>query len=153
MTEKQATESLSQQADQNVDPVQFTPVNIYTTFRAEFAVEGPDLIFHFFLPPEVIGAGEMLAGHPVRLKELDTRVRKYWLDHFPRTLDVVARGFFKAEAPRLQASYVEEYELKSWWLRCFGFANQGLDPAARCQLFLEHLDQALDAVKVNVLLV
>jgi hypothetical protein len=152
MTGDQATETLKQQGAQNVEPIRFTQVNDYTTFRAEFAVEDGDLIFHFFLPPEVIETAKKLAEFPARLKDFEDKVRKYWLDSFARTLDVVARSYFQAGPERLAAQYIDDYELKSWWLRCSGFGH-GLAPEDRANAFLEKLDQALDALKVNTLLV
>lgn len=137
MTKEQAPEMLSQQDDQNVLPLQFTKVDDYTTFRAEFAIDGDDLVFHFFLPPEL----ESAKG-PV----LQQRIEKYWKDGFPRSLDVVARDFFKAEFPRLKAAYTQE--LSSWWLRANGFAAV-LDAGARARAFIQRLDQALDALNVN----
>lgn len=155
MTETQAPDLLKQQGDTRADDIQppkFTQVNDYTTFRAEFAIEEGDIIFHFFLPPELLEAAKKLAEFPVRLKELDEKTRKYWLDGFARTLDVVARGYFQAGPERLAATYIDDYELKSWWLRCSGF-GQGLSPETRASAFLEKLDQALDALKVNTLFV
>ena len=139
MTEDQAPEMLKTQDDQSVLPIQFIKVEEYTTFRAEFAFDGDDIVFHFFLPPE-------LEDLQKKGPSINQRVDKYWKDSFPRTLDVVARDFFKVEFPRLKAAYTEE--LQSWWLRAFGFSD-GLDPEARCRMFIARLDQALDAVNVN----
>ena len=155
MTETQAPEILKFQGDTNasdIQGVQFTQVNDYTTFRAEFAIEEGDFIFHFFLAPEVLARAQELQGdiHKKQLLELEALVKKYWLDSFPRSLDIVARNFFQAGPERLKATYIDDYELKYWWLRCQGYADQGLNPEARCQAFLEKLDQALDAVKLNV---
>ncbi len=154
MTETQALGMVNTPQDsQNVEPKKFTQVDDYTTFRAEFMIEDGDIVFHFFMAPELLEAAKKLAEYPVRLKTLDEVVRKYWLDSFPRSLDVVARDFFKTDNKRLAATYVDDYELKSWWLKAKGFANEGLNPAARALALCERLDQALDAVKVNLALV
>lgn len=141
MTETQAPEILKQQDEQGVAALQFTPVDDFTTFRAEYAIVDEDLVFHFFQPPEHVGAIE------AKQTALEPRLNHYWMDSFPRTLDVVARDFFRAESPTLRAAYTEE--LKSWWLRGFGMAAVAT-PDARAKLFLQKLDQALDAVNVNV---
>lgn len=152
-------EAVSHPSDLNdgaeIEPKRLTPINDFTTFRAEFIVEDGDIMFHFFLAPEVQAKVDELAGVPARLAAFDTKVRHYWLDSFPRSLDVVARSFFNADKDRLEASYVEncaEIEIKSWWLLAKGFANEGLSPELRAKAFCEQLDQALDALKVNLLL-
>ncbi len=143
------------QDNQGVEAKKFTSVDEFTTFRAEFMIEDGDIIYHFFLAPEVVEAGKKLRdeNNIAGLNTLEGRVRKYWLDSFPRTLDVVARDFFRSDASRLEATYVDDYDLKSWWLKAKGFGNEGLDPSVRARLLCEKLDQALDALKVNLLLV
>lgn len=135
MTEARAKEVLVEQDEQSVAALRFTEVNDYTTFRAEFAIDGDDLVFHFFLPPEF----SSLSG-PV----IAQRVDRYWKDGFPRALDGTARDFFKADFPTLKAAYTTE--LNSWWLRANGFGNN-VDPEARCRLFIQKLDAALDQAK------
>jgi hypothetical protein len=118
--------------DVGVAPVAFTPAPDYTTFRAEFALEGGDIIVHFFLP----GDPDARAGAPT-----------YWTETFPAELERVAKEVFKADYPRLQAQHVSAQDLgiDSWWLRAFGFGHL-LDPAALTLRFFERLDVALDAV-------
>lgn len=128
-------------SDLPLPTLEFTKVDEYTTFRAEFAVDANDLVFHFFLPPEL---EEALTRGPA----IKQRVEKYWEDGFARTLDVVARDYFSAEYPQLRAAHVKEYGINSWWLRADGMANVP-DPDGRCRRFIEKLDQALDALKVS----
>lgn len=127
MEETEATNLLSTQSDQGVQPLQFTKDESYTTFRAEHAFEDDDIVFHFFNTKE---------------HEDD---RKYWKDTFPTALSDVAQEVFKAGYPRLKAAWTEEVE--SWWLRCTGFANEGL-PEERIKRFYKELDQSLDARKI-----
>lgn len=139
MKEQQAPEILAKQDEQPVAAIQFTPVNTHTTFRAEWGVDGNDIVFHFFLPPELENASS-------------AAVQKYWENDFPHALDAVAREYFKADFPRLKAARVKEYDIDSWWLRANGFADT-IDAAGRCRLFFDKLDAALDqarsAVKVS----
>lgn len=144
MTEQQAPEILKQQDDQGVMPLQFEVVDEYTTFIARFAIDDNDLIFHFYLPAELVHVPTVASPKPEPY--FQARVDKYWNDNLPRTLDIVARDFFKAEAPRLKAAFTPE--MNSWWLRGFGMADV-LDPAARARAFLAKFDQALDVVNVN----
>lgn len=120
---------LQKESDQSVAPIQFTTVDDVTTFRAEYAVTGDDLTFHFF-PPAKVPADD----------------RTYWTSLFPMVLEIVAKDFFKADYPRLQARRVDEFEIDSWWFRAFGFAT-GIDPAALAHRFLRALDVALDKKK------
>ena len=109
--------------------VSFTPVTRYTTFQAEYAVKGADLVFHFFLTPEMDGMPK------------DGPVAVYWMRSFPDILDGTAQDFFRATAPRLQAKYTEE--MASWWLRAQGF-GENLDPEGLAESFLDQLDRDLD---------
>jgi hypothetical protein len=123
-----AMEVLTRETDLPVQTLHFHKVDGYTTFSAEFAFEDNDIVFHFFQTAESRQGGE-----------------RYWKEAFPAELEKVAMGFFAAGPPRLQATYVEDFELDSWWLRAFGFADV-LDPDARARRFLALLDGALDAV-------
>lgn len=126
-----------------VAALQFTPVTAYTTFRGEFAIDGDDLVFHFFKAPE-------LADLPAERQAAGAKqIEKYWKDSFPRTMDIVARSYFSAEFPALKGAFTQE--LDSWWLRCFGMANVP-DPTGRSESFCKRLDQSLDAVNVNTTL-
>jgi len=101
----------------------------YTTFIAEYAVRGDDLVFHFYLTPE-------LDAEPK-----DGPVAVYWMRTFPSVLDATAQSFFNATAPRLQAKYTQE--LQSWWLLAQGF-GMAIDPEKLALSFLEKLDGCLD---------
>ena len=122
-TEKQATELLSQQNDLAVPTLSFTKNTDFTTFVAEYAFDGDDIVYHFFRPEERKGDDA------------------YWKELFPNTLSSVAMSNFNATFPRLKAAYTSEVD--SWWLRASGFANVG-DPAARSERFFAQLDKAID---------
>lgn len=123
MTETEATSLLSSQDDQGVATLHFEENKDYTTFRAEHAFDGEDIVFHFFKTPECPPKG-------------------YWDDVFPNTMSDVAQAVFQAGFPRLKAAWTEEVE--SWWLRCTGFASEGL-PEERIKRFYRELDESLEA--------
>lgn len=102
----------------------FTVVKDYTTFTVEYAFQESDIILHFFLPEDFQGAAGV-----------------YWERTFPTALDIVARDYFNAEAPRLQAKYTSE--LKSWWFRARGYDHL-LDLVGFLQGFFDRLDAALE---------
>jgi hypothetical protein len=104
----------------------FKKILIYTSFHVEYAIEGADLIYHFFITPE----GNALPNP-----------REYWLEKFPTTLSDVASDFFMATKPRLLASYVPE--MASWWMRAYGFAELG-DPDGKSDKLFELLDKELE---------
>jgi len=127
--------------NQSTIPVEaqpFTKVDDYTTFYCEYTFKGDHIHFHFFHSPESA--------------EKDAT---YWRLTFPRCLDAVARGFFSATYPQLQASLVEGVlrhgadpdttPEDSWWFLAGGFANVP-DPNLLVTRFLEELDQVLDKV-------
>lgn len=128
MTETEATSLLSTQDDQGVDPVRFQKVTDYTTFSAEHAFDGNDIVFHFFRTVETTG-------------------EQYWKHLFPDTLSEIAQEIFQAEYPRLKAAFTQEQD--SWWMRATGFVDIGL-PEERIAKFYEKLDQMLEARKVSV---
>lgn len=133
----QATIALKTDVPSDIAGVQelhFTKINCYTTFAAEYAIEGDDLVFHFFLPPEL----------EEQLRE--PHVLKYWRRTFPTVFEPVVYTAFKVHPPRVQAAYVNDLGVNSWWFRAYGFANR-LDPDGLCSFFLEELDKALDASK------
>lgn len=103
----------------------FIKVRNYTTFLAEHAFDGDDIVFHFFRTPE------NPSDH-------------YWKSVFPNALSDVAQKVFQAGYPRLKAAWTEEQD--SWWMRAAGFATTGL-PEDRLNLFYETLDQVADALK------
>lgn len=115
-----------------VQPLQFKKVEDYTTFLAEYAWDGDDLVFHFFRTPEMQGQ----AGPPAGLSGT-----QYWRLVFPEVLDPVAREVFQAGPPRLRAAYTEEMD--SWWLRASNYGHL-IDKDAFVSRFLAKLDQTLD---------
>lgn len=124
MTETEATSLLGTQDEQGVVPLQFKKVTDYTTFSAEHAFDGDDIVFHFF-----------------RTKENPSD--RYWQDVFPNGLSDVAQEVFQAGYPRLKATFTQEVD--SWWMRASGFAHEGL-PEERIQHFYAKLDQALETM-------
>jgi hypothetical protein len=119
----------------------FREVSDYTTFRAEFAMEAGDIIFHFFKTTEILASPE-------------SSQRLYWAEIFPSVLEPTALKYFgvTADSGRLKAQYIYDEEsphtrkepLNSWWLRAFGFGHR-LDPHAVALKFLEILDSDLEA--------
>src|SRR6188768_3206480 len=100
-----------QQQDSNIslgaiaDAVpRFTAVQLYTTFDAEWALQDENIVVHFFLPKDFRGDAS-----------------NYWTQRFPTALDAVARAYFSADRPRLQAKYTQE--LNSWWFRAMSYAH------------------------------
>ncbi len=108
----------------------FKKIESFTTFNAEYAVIGQDLVFHFYLPAEYED------------QKQTPKVAQYWMQIFPTALDVTARTFFNANYPRLKAAYTPE--MVSWWFRAHGFANVP-DPVRSAYLFAQALDKTLDA--------
>lgn len=121
-----------------IEPVQFMKDTSFTTFSAEYALRGEDIVVHFYLPPEIIG-GEG-ANHASRALQRPS-VFHYWTEVFARTLDETARQYFEADAPRLQAAY--SAEVYSWWLRARGYGHL-LDIPAFVRGFFVAFDAALD---------
>lgn len=124
--ESKAKSLLFSEEAQGVEPLKFTKVEEYTTFTAEYAFVGDDIVFHFFLPDDV----SHLQG-----------AQDYWQSRFPAALDKCAQEHWEVTYPRLQAAFTEE--VNSWWLRCFGFANVG-NPESRVRKFLSKLDKQID---------
>jgi len=111
--------------------LQFISVDSYTTFLAEYAFEDNDIIFHFFLPMDL--APQARAPATIR----------YWTELFPQVLEPVVFDVFKAQPPRVQAAYVNDCDLNSWWLRAYGFGAL-LEREALCSTLFDALDVALD---------
>lgn len=118
----------------------FTKVDRFTTFLAEYTFRGKDVIIHFFPSNELLQS---------------QRARPFWLEVFPRVLDPVSRQAFGAEAPRLEAQFIEmaipsfvpadqAKPTPSWWFCAHGFTDV-LDPDGLVDRFLSSLDRALDA--------
>lgn len=119
----------------------FREVDDYTTFKAEFAMDAGDIVFHFFKTSEI--------------KAQDFSAQKlYWENTFATVLEPVALKYFgvTADSGRLQAKHIYDDEqpysaaepLDSWWFRAFGFGHR-LDPHALALKFLETLDSGLDS--------
>jgi hypothetical protein len=110
--------------------IQFKDVTEFTTFTAKYTLkDGTDAIVQFFLPKELSDT------------ELTGSTKDYWLDKFPRALDAIAREYFQADSPRLQAKYTEE--VKSWWFRAQGYGDR-IDFDGFVLGFLGKLDATLD---------
>lgn len=113
--------------------VQFTKVEDFTTFLAEYTLVDSNIVFHFFMSREVS-------------QKDDKFQQSYLLDIFPNVLSPVAEAYFEATKPRVTAQYVPE--MKSWWMRANGYATR-LDPDGFVRRFLETLDGALDSSLVG----
>lgn len=116
--------------------IQFTEVNDYTTFAAEYSLVGGDIIVHFFPPAEQY---ELLPDGKRRAR---MQYLNWWRTGFAQVLDRAAQDYFRATAPILSAEYIPE--MTSWWLRAGGFARR-LDPAGFTERFFAHLDQQIEA--------
>lgn len=123
-------------------PTDFTKVDRFTTFLAEYAFLDKDIVLHFFPSEEV---------------HQSPKAKSYWFDTFPKVLDPVARRAFGAEPPRLEAQFIEmaipsfipvdqAKATPSWWLCAHGFTDV-LDPDGLVARFLSSLDAALDTEK------
>lgn len=106
----------------------FTQVNDFTTFRAEYLIDGEDYVLHFFLSVEFE-------------RKTPAEQGQYWLRTFPTVLSDTAEAYFQASKPRVTAEYIEE--VTSWYMRCRNFA-QRLGPDEFIQRFLEALDGGLE---------
>ena len=130
-TQEQAIAELATQtgaAYEPPEPFAYRSIDKYTTFRAEYAFEGDDIVFHFFPPPECVGWEPRLQW-------------AYWTEHFPVVLERVACEHFETTDPtRLKAAYTQE--LVSWWLRAHNFPH--LNPDYLAEKLLEKMDAALD---------
>jgi len=115
----------------------FTKVENFTTFLAEFVVSDGAIIVHFFPPREAYEVS--LATNQPRVT---AEFLRYWKKKFPYILSPVAEDFFMATKPVLTAAYVEE--MTSWWMRCGGYAGRD-DAADVIMRFFLVLDSALDA--------
>ena len=111
-----------------VPAVEFVKVLDYTTFSAEVAIVGNDLVYHFFVTDEVN-----------RLPN----PQKYWHEQFPAVLEKVVPDYFKSGPQRLQAAYTEEQA--SWYLRAMGYGSR-LNPHKFAYGLFDALDAALDLV-------
>lgn len=106
----------------------------FFSFRAEHTLIEDNLVIHFFVPKhaELCIKGD---NNPAERQWMD-----YWLKVFPVKLDVVARKYFDAEYPRLQAKYTPE--MASWWFRAQNYGRL-LSPTQFTHQFLEELNTSL----------
>jgi len=81
----------------------FKQVKDYTTFNAEHAMIGGDVVVHFFRPKGV--------------KVDDV----YWKETFANALSAAAQEHFQAGYPRLAAKFTEEVD--SWWFRARNYEH------------------------------
>lgn len=107
----------------------FEKVSLHS-FKAEWALIGDDLQVKFFLPKHAT----------LNSPEARQAWMKYWVERFPKKLDVVARSYFEAEYPRLVVKWTDEFA--SWWFRASSYSYL-LDVPAFLMPFFEQLDQAL----------
>lgn len=119
--------------------VQFTKVELYNTFLAEYAFLDGDIVLHFFPPREAFT--EVNGQLQLPLEQLHK-----WQQFFPAVLSPVAEEYFQATKPVVVAQYIPE--MTSWWMRCGGFASR-LGPDDFILKFLEKLDAALDAASAR----
>lgn len=120
--------------DVGVPVLQFlSPDKAFKLFRPEAAVDGDDLVFHFFLPEDLT------------VFRSNSSIRKFWDDVFPEALDPVARGHFLAEYPRIRAQHVQEFGIDSWWLRASGFGASVVDLDRFVNKFYDRLEEALSS--------
>jgi hypothetical protein len=146
---RQAEQTIRNEQRQNIAAVQFTVVDDYTTFYAEYAFVENDIVVHFFLPTEALVArtGQQPDSSAIRdqwarhFVENDTVLHRYWFEIFPASLERVATSVFLAGPPRLVAAYTEE--VASWWFKAAKFCI--LKPEELIKTLFVKLDQDLDA--------
>lgn len=144
----QARQMIQSERDLPVQAIRFTPINDYTTFNAEYAAVGRDIVVHFFLPVEALVArtGQAPTDDAQRdhwaqyFLENHAELRRYWLDVFPRALQQSAEAAFHARPPRLASDFTPE--VSSWFFRATGF--HVLKPEVFVRTMLAQLDQRLD---------
>lgn len=152
-----------EEQSQGVAKIEFTRVDDFTTFTAEYSRSGDDMIVHFFLPrsnatpleaatqsatPEEVQAADVRAQRTKRLLQTNPAFLTYWTETFPLRLEPLVKQVFKMEPPRVHAAYTEE--VSSWWFIVRGLTT--LDPKALMHLFFVQLDQLLDSASPPSLL-
>lgn len=119
---------------QGVAAMPFFPVKDYTTFDAEYAMPGGDIVMHFSPSKEVIARGPQAAS-------------RFWHQTFARCIDAVASKIFEASfGDRLQAVFTHEPDLgifENWFFKASGYGHL-LDPHKKLYDFLDALDAALE---------
>jgi hypothetical protein len=109
----------------------FTKIEDFTSFLAEYAMIGSDLVMHFYGTEE----------HP---NDGGAEGEQYWKVHFPSCLELVGQDHFQATKPRLIAKYTKE--MRSWFLKAQGYDHlTDIDEFVR--KFCTKLDAALEGVK------
>jgi len=127
--------------------IDFTHVDSYTTFSAEYGFKGSDIVIHFFLPVDFVRAHSSVPLDDADLTScaqwiIDNKptIKAYWQGLFPQILEPVAQSVFRASPPRVAAAYTPE--VVSWWFQAKGF--RVLRPELLINHLFEHLDQILD---------
>lgn len=131
MKEMDVKTTLAEQSDLGgVVGLEFEAVE-YTTFDAEWALDGIDIVFHFKLPSD-----------PEDRRHVARYDGDYWQGLFPGVLSDVAQEVFRATYPQLQAAFTPEMD--SWWMRAFAFGKSfGAEDLVR--KFLDTLDIRLES--------
>ncbi len=104
-------------------------------FRMEYFTKEDDLVIHFYMPD---------AAKP------DDAWRAYWTQTFPYVMDEVAQNVFEATYPRLEAAYIADHELFSYWFRARGFGLVA-DPDMLVKRFETKLSEALAVARTGTL--
>lgn len=127
--------------DEAVAVKRFTTCDRFTTFWAEYRVEGEDYVAHFFPSPEADPA---------------FRTRVYWEQVFPQAMSDVAEQYFHATLPRIFAERVEGVipstaspetpASLSWYFRARGFALR-LQPDEFLVGFFRAIDARVESLK------
>lgn len=118
--------------DFGVPPLQFKKHPLFS-FVAEHAVDGSDIVIHFFLP-------ERFEGMPIT-----GALASYWDDRFPEHLNKIAQEYFAAEYPRIAAQHIQELDVNSWWFKASGFAVTVSDVDRFVTGFYERLETACNS--------
>lgn len=119
-------------------PLEFEACDEYTTFRAEHAFRGDDIVLHFF-----------------RTEECSSE--SYWKEVFAAALDEVAQAHYgtfprvRAHLSRVPSAAGEAacergaapWVVDSWWMEARGFAGVG-QPRKKLAAFYAALDGALE---------
>lgn len=112
---------------------EFKKIEDFTTFRAEYAMIGPDLVMHFYGTPE----------HPNTDNPNDVW---YWQTYFPNCLEEAGGAHFQASRPRVIAKYTEE--MRSWFLKAQRYDHlTNID--AFVKVFCAKLDHVLEEAQLR----
>jgi len=115
----------------------------FTTFWAEYRVDGEDYEVHFFPSPDAAP---------------EHRTVRYWGEVFPQALSDAAEKYFQATLPRIFAEAVENVipstalpdaaPSTSWYFRARSFALR-LQPDAFLLGFFRALDSRVESLKTT----